>query len=182
MPAISLLAVGGAGAWSHDLACARQKGSESFQDVSVVHLDDDFRGGVVAGDRVKPNWVLSTLVSKSPWRSLSPHLLLASRRVWRTLKHTEGDSARSWKPNTLAGFPKSAGLLCTTSQCEVGRVPVIGLGESELEDWGAMPQPPSIHLLCQVLIIWVEVSLCRDEETEAHDVVAFGEISCLVVK
>lgn len=23
---------------------------------------------------------------------------------------------------------------------------------------------------------------CRDEETEAHDVVAFGDISCLVVK
>lgn len=59
--------MGGVGAWSHDLAGARQKGSESFQDVSVVHLDDDLRGGVVAGDRVKPNWVLSTLASKSPW-------------------------------------------------------------------------------------------------------------------
>lgn len=90
----------------------------------------------MAGDRVKPSRVLSTLASKSPWRSLSPHLLLASRRVARTLihKHTEVDSARSWKPNTLAGFPESAGLLCTTSQCEVGRAPVTGLGESELED------------------------------------------------
>lgn len=102
------MAVGGAGTWSHDLTCAKQKGSESFQDVSVVHLDDDLRGGVVAGDRVKPNRVLSTLAS----RSLSLHLLLASRRVARTLKHehTEGDSARSWKPNTLAGFPNQLGF------------------------------------------------------------------------
>lgn len=58
------MAVGGEGAWSHDLTCAKQKGSESFQDVSVVHLDDDLRGGVVAGDRVKPNRVLSTLACK----------------------------------------------------------------------------------------------------------------------
>lgn len=45
-----------------------------------------------------------------------------------------------------------------------------------------MPQPPQHPFPCQVLIIWEEVSLCRDEKTEAHDVVAFGEVSCLVVK
>lgn len=36
--------------------------------------------------------------------------------------------------NTMAVFPQSAGLLCTTSQGEVGRVPVSGLGVNELED------------------------------------------------
>lgn len=45
-----------------------------------------------------------------------------------------------------------------------------------------MPHPLSIHLLCQVLILREGGISCRDEEIEAHDVVAFGDISCLVVE
>lgn len=51
----SMLAGGGQELWSRCLECARQKGSEISQDVSVVHLDDGVKEEVVSGHGVKPN-------------------------------------------------------------------------------------------------------------------------------
>lgn len=50
-----VLAGGGQEPWNHCLECARRKGSEISQDVSVVHSDDGSKEEVVSGHGVKPN-------------------------------------------------------------------------------------------------------------------------------
>lgn len=101
--------------------------------MSVVHLADGVREEVVAGGRVKPNWALSTPASKNKVYGVpfSPcPSFLASRRVVRTLKFE--DAERDWTADHLAGFSKSAGLSCLTSQDmgfwkpETGRVQSLG--------------------------------------------------------